>query len=138
MIFNDLLDFLTNPCQWVLPSLIIWAPYAFYWADRRSGWCNVFAAIQVRKRGVVRCHQTVIETLNSIKTKKEYPTAAQRGYEKMNICISFGMLLVSCHVRQYEKPKPYVIISKVLSICVMQKKSAVKSSFCTEVNDICK
>ena len=65
---------------------------------------------------MVRYHQTVIETLNSIKTKKEYPTAAQRGYEKMNICISFGMLLVSCHVRRYGIPKPYVIISKLLPI----------------------
>ena len=65
---------------------------------------------------MVRCHQTVIETLNSIKTKQDYPTPAQPGYEKMNICISFGMLLVSCHVRRYEKPQAYVIISKLLPI----------------------
>ena len=63
---------------------------------------------------MVRYHKTVIETLNSIKTKQDYPMAAQRGYEKINTCISFGMLLVSSHVSRYEKPKPYVIISKLL------------------------
>ena len=68
---------------------------------------------------MVRYHQTVIETLNSIKTKQDYLMAAQRGYKKINICISFGMLLVSCHVRQYEKPKPYVIISKLLPISLI-------------------
>ena len=127
MIFNDLLDFLINPCQWVLPSLIIWAPYAFYWADRRSGWCNVFAAIQVRKRGVVRCHQTVIESLNSIKTKQDYPTAAQCGYEKMNIFVSFGMLPVICHVSRYKKPKPYAIL--ISTLVLIQNKYAIESSF---------
>ena len=81
-----------------------------------------------KKGGVVRYHQTVIETLNSIETKREDPTPAQRGYEKMNICISLGMLLVNCHMRRYEKPKPYVIISKLVPICLIEIKSAVESS----------
>ena len=71
---------------------------------------------------MVSYHQTVIENLNSIETKRDNPTPAQCGYEKMNIFISFGMLLVSCHVSRYEKPKPYaLLISELLLIRLIQK-----------------
>ena len=88
--------------------------------------------------GVVSYHQTVIETLNWVETKRDDPTPAQLGYEKMNMYISFGMLLVSCYMSRYEKPKPYVIISKLLPIHLIEIKSAVESSLCIEVNNICR